>query len=82
MPYIQQGERPDIDSAIDQLNIEHCGQLNYAISMIIKEYLKRHGNNYSNINEVIGVLECAKLEVYRRTAAPYEDIKIKENGDI
>jgi len=31
---------------------------------------------------VTGVLECAKLELYRRIAAPYEDTKIEENGDV
>jgi hypothetical protein len=37
---------------------------------------------YAEINEVVGVLECCKLELYRRLAAPYEDTKIKENGDV
>ncbi len=32
--------------------------------------------------EVLGALEAAKLEFYRRKIAPYEDEKIKENGDI
>jgi len=27
-------------------------------------------------------LECAKLELYRMIAAPYEDTKIKENGSV
>jgi len=30
----------------------------------------------------VGVLECAKLELYRRIAAPYEDEKIVETGDV
>ena len=32
--------------------------------------------------EVLGVLECVKLELYRRVAAPYEDKKCQENGDV
>jgi hypothetical protein len=28
------------------------------------------------------MLECCKLELYRKIAAPYEDIKIQENGDV
>ena len=27
-------------------------------------------------------MECAKLELYRRVAAPYEDLKISEAGDV
>jgi hypothetical protein len=38
--------------------------------------------NYSDYNEIIGVLECAKMEFYRRLAAPYEDSKIIVNGDV
>ena len=37
---------------------------------------------YADINELIGALECAKLEFYRRKAAPYEDKKAVENGDL
>ena len=38
--------------------------------------------SYSRINELIGVLECAKIELYRRIAAPYEDDKSRINGDV
>ena len=30
----------------------------------------------------MGVLECAKLEAYRRIAVPYEDSKVVANGDL
>jgi hypothetical protein len=32
--------------------------------------------------EAVGAIECCKLEFYRRVAAPYEDRKIKTNGDV
>ncbi len=32
--------------------------------------------------DIIGALRCCELEIYRRLAAPYEDLKIKENGDV
>lgn len=31
---------------------------------------------------VLGMLECCKMELYRRHVAPYEDEKIIENGDV
>ena len=31
---------------------------------------------------VRGVLECAKLELYRRIAAPYEDDRLTEHGEV
>lgn len=83
MPYIDRDDRPKFDALIDQFEFGGPGELNYVISKLIGKYFegfKRVG--YAEMNEVIGVLECVKLEFYRRVAAPYEDKKIKENGDV
>lgn len=86
MPYIKQEERKEIDKAIDSFEIYSPGQLNYAITRMAMKYVKEQKSgrsiSYSNINEIIGVLECAKLEFYRAIAAPYEEIKIQENGKV
>jgi hypothetical protein len=37
---------------------------------------------YFNYNRAVGVLECIKLEFYRRMVGPYEDTKIRESGDV
>lgn len=59
------------------------GELNYAITRLVDEYLiQKGGIRYAHLNEVVGALECAKLELYRRVAAPYEDQKIAEAGDV
>jgi len=34
------------------------------------------------MNDAIGALEGAKLELYRRVISKYEDKKIMENGDV
>lgn len=57
------------------------GGLNYVITRICLGYLGGEPG-YKNFNEVIGVLECVKQELYRRVIAPYEDRKIEENGDV
>jgi hypothetical protein len=59
-----------------------AGELNYLITMICNEYIHENSKNYQRINDVVGALEGAKLEFYRRVAAPYEDKKIIENGDV
>ena len=80
MPYIKLERRVAINCGKSP---KTDGELNYAISMLIDQYLTRKGGiRYAHLNEVIGVLECAKLELYRRLAAPYEDQKIEENGDV
>lgn len=80
MPYINPEDRLHI--LADEKSISNPGELNYFISTLINWYINEKGKNYSTLNEVIGVLECAKLELYRRIAAPYEDSKIQQNGDV
>ena len=59
------------------------GDLNYILTNVCKAYMKKQIYiNYQTYNDVIGALECCKLEMYRRSIAPYEDDKIKENGDV
>lgn len=86
MPYIPQVARYDLDDE-DQLGgptVLSSGELNYRITNEINRFLSIYPNglSYSGINTAIGVLECAKLELYRRVAAPYEDKKCVENGDV
>lgn len=78
MPYIRTEDRPGV--IIDGPTT--AGELNYAITKLCVDYTSFMGECYTTINEVIGALECAKQEFYRRVAAPYEDKKIKENGDV
>ena len=79
MPYIKYERREKI-AMLD--NPKTVGELNYLITNECAEWIKRNGLSYSTINEVVGVLECAKLEFYRRIATPYEDKKMNENGDV
>lgn len=58
------------------------GDLNYIITRIADFYASLNGRNYAVYNSIVGVLECAKLELYRRKVAPYEDTKIEQNGDV
>jgi len=86
MPYIKPEDRVPIilRRAIDgTVRLpQTAGELNYLITIMLLDYVTNHGKSYQTINEIVGVLECAKLEFYRRLAAPYEDIKIKDNGDV
>ena len=84
MPYISKSDRDDLKQKIVYAgrSIDNPGELNYLITLLVNEYLYNKGKSYTSINEVIGVLECSKLELYRRIASPYEDSKIQQNGDV
>lgn len=78
MPYIKQEERPYVQFGVPK----NPGELNYLFTILAKSYFEANGGRYQQINDIIGAFEGAKLEFYRRVAAPYEDTKIKENGDV
>jgi len=90
MPYISHEKRELLQHSLASLAAgiivadqkDQAGVLNYCISALLNEVLKTNGISYRNVNELIGVLECAKLELYRRVASPYEDEKIQSNGDV
>jgi len=94
MPYIKKryDHQPENRNRRLELNDGNApalttGELNFCIHRLFDAYFftKTTGSSfpgYAELNDVIGVLECVKLELYRRLGGPYEDLKIDENGDI
>ena len=96
MPYIEQEVRDDYDKktikwfreamvircrgGIDS-NPQFAGDMNWLISSILWAAFDANPS-YRRGNEIVGILESAKQEFYRRKLTPYEDGKILENGDL
>ena len=84
MPYIPTQDRSDIDEALLDFGSEwvpnNAGELNWLVTTFIDNYLSANGIRYSYLNDMMGALECCKLELYRKIGAPYEEIKEEENG--
>lgn len=81
MPYIPQEIRLQLDD-VAEWRADTAGELNYVITKVIDEYARAGGLSYQRINDVLGALEGAKLEFYRRVAVPYENTKLSTNGDV
>ena len=84
MPYISQERRIQLDGYNPPLQSDRAetpGELNYKITVLLKDFLDLHGTNYTNMNNIVGAVECAKQEFIRRIINPYENTKIEENGD-
>ena len=87
MPYIKKEEREKWDKVVEEvakilegLEVDKKeGDLNYFITKVLKSTYKP---KYFAYNRAIGLLECIKQEFYRIDVARYEDIKIKENGEV
>lgn len=91
MPYILQDNRDALDRSIQSLindlrglesdnpDNDMGGNLNYAFTKIL---MTCYGTRYREMAQAVSVLEMAKLEYYRKVAAPYEDQKEFENGSV
>jgi hypothetical protein len=85
MPYVNKESRArlsDFVTSMDKLEIKSPGELNYLITLLAHRYLNQAPESYGTYNDAVGVLEAAKLELYRRHISQYENEKIKENGDV
>ena len=74
-----------VEILADQPPDRRKGHANYVITQVLRKAWGAHaaaGESYSNYADVIGTLECAKLGLYRRWVADYEDKAIAKNGDL
>ena len=88
MPYIKRSERgqyqelvAELAKRIPQERTARPGHMNYVISLLVDK-VYGHQMRYADHNEALGMLTGVTQEFYRRKTAPYEDLKIKEEGDL
>ena len=82
MPYIKPIDRIVMDQVIaimEKAGVQVNGDLNYILYKFCKKNIKPSYNNYKNF---CGELRQCATEIERRLLGPYEDEKIKENGNI
>ena len=77
----------DITQQVEDADARHHlevipGVMNYAITALIHTIVAETGESYATYNAMIGMLESAKLELYRKMVSPYEDQKEFENGPV
>lgn len=90
MPYINGTDKANLGHITKNFvdaQILNPGHLNYLITQLCLAYINGtkasgYAARYQDYNDVVGALEGAKLEFYRRAVSPYEDAKIEENGDV
>jgi hypothetical protein len=83
MPYIKQEDRPKFKSAeVGMGRIESAGELNYFITRTCLTYMYNKGICYQTFNDIVGVLTCVVSEFYRRVIGDYEDVKVRQFGDV
>jgi hypothetical protein len=93
MPYIKREDRPVLKSLVEDIVREvkehhdfdtWGGKLNYVVSLLLTELFDLSHNNarYLQLQTAIGILECVKLELYRRRGTAIEESARERNGEI
>ena len=78
MPYLTQKAR----EAVEGRGVQSAGDFCYVICALADEIIVDQGKSFQTMSQIIAEIECAKLELYRRLLAPYEDEKCEANGDV
>jgi hypothetical protein len=82
MPYIKIEDREKLQE-IDSIFPDTVGELNYCITKLCLNYLNKLAmTKYETLNGIIGALECAKQEFYRKIISEYENLKCQQNGEV
>ena len=90
MPYIKKEDRPEYDEHIEALArtiveeglVQNPGNVNYVITKLLCRVFLQTDTRYRDLNALLGAIEGAKLEFYRRVGAQLEDAAIAKNGDL
>ena len=94
MPYIKEDRKKTLlvskenvktlEETLEQIGraMFEKGELTYCVYKLGLEYLNNHKKNYQNISDCIAAMNDSAEEFRRRILNPYEDEKIKQNGDI
>lgn len=80
MPYIKKAKR-DFVAEPRLTQARTSGELNYHLTVVVIRYLQDHGLSYQTCADIVSALDNCKDEFRRRIQHPYEDEKIKINGD-
>lgn len=90
MPYIRPQDQQRILTSLSNVLLGTKGELCFAINVLQMKFAETHFSeitksqkvDYQTLSDCVSAANDANTEFYRRVIFPYEDHKIRENGDI
>lgn len=82
MPYLKPERIAEIQGGQVPMEQLTPGDLNFLITSLVMAYAGSHDHSYETLNQIVGAMDCAKLEFVRRVVYPYETTRAHENGDV
>ena len=91
-PYILPNSRAQIDQAVDELvriiklrnnDGSWMGDASYVVARLLPGLTLSFGEpRFWHIVALMGIMESAKIEIFKRVASPYEQRMQQERGDV
>lgn len=78
MPYLSDDKKK---AALERGYPRDEAELNFFLTRLLVGFVGRC-YDYKKLNATVGAIESAKAEFQRRVVAPYEERKLRENGDV
>ena len=88
MPYIPADERRHYEAGINLIVNRlsqrdfHPGHVTYVLYAIAVQSMRALGKSYNNLSRIRASINDTSDEFYRAEMAPYEEMKIRENGPV
>ena len=85
MPYINPADRQqyeDLKGMIEQYEIMTKGDLEYLVTLLMKQYMSTREKRYTTLHDVVYAVQHASYEYGRLTLDKREDAAREENGDV
>lgn len=84
MPYIKKHDQERLKPILSKALIADKGELCYGISQLMMSFVKAKGKplSYQTLSDARAAAIDAAFEWQDRVMRRYEDLKIRENGDI
>lgn len=73
-----------IPEGLDEATPAHTmvNLLNHMCQKYLDDRREKSADSVDVMCDVAGSVRCAQFELYRRAVAPYEDVKVEQNGDV
>jgi hypothetical protein len=85
MPYIKKQDRDKyalLKSAIELKEIQTKGDLEYIVTLLMKQYMSTRERRYATLHEVVYAVQHASDEYRRRHLDKRETEALEANGDV
>lgn len=82
MPFLSPMQKAEVNEKMKEGRCLNEGELTYVLTKLIVTNWHSGEGNYAALCQIIGALECTKMQFFKEIVVPYEEKKKQLNGDV